>query len=155
MALMFISAVCFPLVALLGYCILGVHEWGHYWAVRKCRLPIRSVQVLNLRFEHSNGKWLGTHYYSNDFLGLVTFDDTMATHKNMRFVAIAGPMANFACALILLPLAIYFGMMSVPSALAASHFFTGVANLIPFKTKAGFFSDGLLFLKHLETLDKK
>lgn len=124
------------------------HELGHAAAARLFGWRIDLFAVTPIAYRVKTGRFEFWSRFGADFGGLVVCqpDPATATPARLGFLSFAGPLASFVLAALLLAASAIspwaFGRTVLGSTGAVSFFF-GLGNLIPFRTRKGFRSDGM------------
>jgi len=138
------------LLLLIGEFFVAIffHELGHAAAARSFGWRIDLFAVTPIAYRAKTRRFEFWSQFGADFGGLVVCRPNPAnvTPARLAFLSFAGPLASFALAGILLTVSAFspweFGRTFFGSAGAVSFFF-GLGNLIPFRTRKGFKSDGM------------
>jgi Peptidase family M50 len=127
-----------------------VHEIGHAFAMQRLRWPVHMIAVFPVAYHTKTGRltwWAGL---DGDIGGLVTTSPPALRPLWTDMVVYgAGPLANFACAAIMLPIVALLRIPVIEATLGsfgAASFLLAIGNLVPFKTWRGTASDGARIL---------
>jgi hypothetical protein len=124
-----------------------IHELGHIFAGKAVGLPFFGLQVGPLVLSKSTGKLkLSWQKGSKNGYAQVRFDSIRRISRHLRILVVGGPLANLLSAFLAYGLLISGGLRGLAFAwtqwfvyLSA---FVFLVNLVPFKMRSGFFSDG-------------
>jgi hypothetical protein len=130
------------LLVLFGLLVIGIHEWGHCWFLRRFGMQVDAVQIIHLRFENRDGGWVGVPHLERELLGMVHFDDSTLTRGQARWVYLGGALANLGLAASLSPFVFLHVLDQLVVILVGANVGVAMTNLIPFRTRTGYRSDG-------------
>jgi Zn-dependent protease len=148
-------ATFIPFYLAILFVVIFIHEFGHAVAVQLVGWRLHAIAVVPLIYRFEKRRWGFWTAASGDLGGMVSYSPIGPAFLNKgAWIAAAGPLANFAFALtafIATASPIGNTAQSVAGALAVTSLFTGLGNILPWRSKGGS-SDGKILLSRLRAL---
>ena len=93
-------------VGSLYWVLIGVilpHELGHFLVAKYFRFSVRYFEVIGFRFYWVKGKLKVGYVPARQFAGMVLTGKLDPTVSEIRWILLAGSLANLTCATLLIP----------------------------------------------------
>jgi hypothetical protein len=127
-----------------------VHELGHAAAARSCGWSINYIAVFPFAYYPATGKLAFWHGRSGDIGGAVSISKApIKSASRLALFSLAGPLANFVFAGVLLFVVATShntNFQNTVASFAIVSFLLGLGNILPWRTRHGFPSDGMALL---------